>query len=245
MKAFIKYIPLMLFWGSSLITTGMAQGISIVYDAQNKPDAMRRYMPERAGDKVNYRTSLHIANGQSKYSRDSVFVMGIASQGTEYWHYETIYKDYNRKLWLVESGRYREGHILQKDLGTLREKDRASQSWSITAAHKLIAGIDCIKAVSEHGDVAWYAPSIPYPDGPQYGVFNLPGLVMEYETELYKWVAVSVHFGKQEISLPEGEWSSEERNIERSYQEIMSLNRSESIVINAKTPLQTWIKFEQ
>lgn len=242
MKKNAKYTFLMLLM-LACMSTGLSQSITIVYDAVAKPDAVKRYTPQRADDRINYRTSLCIANGQSKYSRDSLFVSRLTSQGTEYWYHKTVYKDYNRKLWLEGSGRYQDGYVLRKDLDTLQERSKRSQSWSITEEHKVIAGIDCIKSADGYKDIAWYAPSMPYPDGPQFGVFNLPGLVMEYETELFKWTAVSVHFGEKTIALPAGEWSRVPSAIERTYQEIMSLDRSESIVVDAETPLGVWIGF--
>lgn len=57
MKKNTKYTFLLLLM-LACMSTGLSQSITIVYDAVAKPDAVKRYTPQRADDRINYRTSV-------------------------------------------------------------------------------------------------------------------------------------------------------------------------------------------
>lgn len=228
---FLSYAPL----------TG--QSIKVVYHATAKEN-IQEILPELSQQKIIYSYSLTINHGASKYCRDSVYVIYDRSDSKEYWPYKEVYKDYNNGVWLEKSGSYMEGYLYEQGLDELRERN-TRQQWALTSEQKAIAGIPCRQAIAKNGDVAWFAPDIPYLDGPQDGVFSLPGLVLEYETQYYKWSAVEVLFNAQTVALPDGIRTHKKNTIQLSYNDIMSLGKDKLIIIDAQTPLEAWLKFEQ
>ena len=55
-----------------------------------------------------------------------------------------------------------------------------SAAWKITSDQKAVMGIPCIKATTKDEIVAWFAPSIKAPHGPN-GYGGLPGLILAME----------------------------------------------------------------
>ncbi len=241
MKAPQSSLILSLMLLSCISLTG--QSIKVVYHATST-NAVREISPELSQRKITYSYSLTIHNGISKYSRDSVYLLYDQSDGKEYWPYKEIYKDYNNGVWLEKSGRYKEGYLYEQNLDELREKS-TRWKWTVTEEQKAIAGIPCRRAIAKNGDVAWYAPDIPYLDGPRDGVFSLPGLVLEYETNYYKWSAVEVLFNAQAVTLPDGIPTRKKNAIQLSYNDVMALGKKQMILIDAQTPQKTWLKFER
>jgi len=221
----------------------IGQSIKVVYHATST-NAIQDISPELSQRKITYSYSLTIHNGISRYSRDSVYLLYDQSGGKEYWAYKEIYKDYNNGLWVEKSGRYKEGYLFEQNLDELREKN-AKWNWTVTNEQKAIANIPCKKAVAKNGDEAWYAPDIPYLDGPQNGTHNLPGLVLEYKTNHYKWSAVEVQFNAQAVILPDGIRTHKKNSIQLSYNDVMALGKDNVIVITPQTPQKTWLKFER
>ena len=225
------------------------QTITIIYES-TPPDqlheAIRKVLPEAARHEIIGRLTLTISDGRSRFSRDSVYVNKKShdEDSKKYSPYHVIYKDYNKKLWLEESARYEEGYLYEQNLDLMRERN-ARWQWNITGEQETIAGIVCTKAVAKNGDVAWFAPDIPYLDGPFNGVFSLPGLVLSYESRIAKWTALSVSFGVKPISLPDSQRSTKKSAIDLPYNEWMALGRDKVIVIDSQTPQKTWLKFER
>jgi len=246
----MKLLPLFLslYFAVFFVSSLWSQGITVVYDI-TRPDqpheAIQKVLSEVSQPKMVGRFTLTISNGLSRFSRDSVYVFYKSSNETKsYWYYKTVYKDYNKKLWLEESARYEEGHLYEQDLDLMRERN-ARWQWTVTDKQQSIAGILCTKAVAKNGDIAWFAPDIPYLDGPHNGVFNLPGLVLAYENPFNIWTAVSVKLGSEPVTLPDGQRSTKKSAIDLPYNEWMALGRDKVIVINAQTPQKTWLKFER
>ncbi len=234
-----------LFYFSSL----KGQDITIIYES-TPPDqlhkAIQDVLPEAARHEIIVRFTLTITNGRSRFSRDSVYVKKRSNDkdSKKYSPYQVVYKDYNKKLWLEESARYEEGHLYEQNLDLMRERN-ARWQWTVTDEQQSIAGILCTKAVAKNGDIVWFAPDIPYLDGPHNGVFSLPGLVLSYENPFGKWTAVSVKLGGGPVTLPDGQRSAKKSAIDLPYNEWMALGRDKVIVINAQTPHRTWLKFER
>ena len=221
----------------------VGQKITIVYEAKNHTihDSALDNIPELADQKVIYKYSLTIYNGQSIFSRDSLFIINYPLNGKEYWTYENIYKDYNDDLWITIGGKYEEGYGLKKNISTLVKNN--NHNWQITEEKKKIAGVECIKAITSNNKSAWYAPSIPYPDGPQYGVFGLPGVVLEYDTGYDIWTATEIYLNeKKEIKIPDCKMIEAKNNL--SYDKLKRLDSDKVIVIGNNNPWNVWLKFD-
>jgi len=225
------------------------QAITIIYES-TPPDqlhkAIQEALPEAARHEIIVRLTLTISDGRSRFSRDSIYVTKRSNDeySKKYGPYKVIYKDYNKKLWLEESARYEEGYLYEQNLDLMRERN-ARWQWTITDEQKTIAGILCTKAVAKNGDIAWFAPGIPYLDGPHDGVFSLPGLVLAYENSFNIWTAVSVKLAGGPIKLPTGQRSTKKSAIDLPYNEWMALGKDKVIVIDSQTPQKTWLKFER
>jgi GLPGLI family protein len=244
----MKTLPfnLILFFLVSSCISVTAQSLKVVYHRTSATD-MSELSPELSKlsqRKVTHIYSLTIFNGISRYSLDSIFIFHDQSGFKQYCPYQVIYKDYNKKLWLEESARYKEGYLYEQNLDQMREGN-ARWQWTITDEQKIIAGILCTKAVAREEHIAWFASDIPYLDGPFYGVFNLPGLVLSYENRVGKWTALSVHFGAKPIILPTGQRFNKKSAIDLPYNEWMALGKDKVIVIDSQTPQKTWLKFER
>lgn len=117
-----------------------------------------------------------------------------------------IWQDINRSYTRTQEG-FGAG---RKDVLLYREK--TSNHWTITDEVKMIGDFLCIKAtmneVTERGSnrfvkpvIAWFCPEIPVPFGPlHYG--NLPGLILELQTESALFGATKIEFHK-EIQIPD------------------------------------------
>jgi GLPGLI family protein len=246
MRSFYLFISIYvhLFFVQSL----QGQGVSVIYELtppDQRHEVIRNALPEVSQQKIIERFTLTISNGRSRLSRDSVYVFYKNNDIKDYWYYKTVYKDYNKKLWLEESARYEEGHLYEQNLDLMRERN-ARWQWTITDEQQSIAGILCTKAVAKNGHIAWFAPDIPYLDGPRDGVFSLPGLVLSYAHPFRnKWTAVSVKLGSWPVTLPTGQRSAKKSAIDLPYNEWMALGKDKVIVIDAQTPQKTWLKFER
>jgi len=230
-----------------LISSLQGQSITVVYELtppDQRREVIQKVLPEVSQQKIIERFTLMISNGRSRFSRDSVYVFYKHNELKGYWYYKTVYKDYNRQLWLEESARYEEGCLFEQNIDLMRERN-ARWQWTITDEQKTIAGILCTKAVAKNGNIAWFAPDIPYLDGPHNGVFSLPGLLLSYENPSGKWTAVSVKFGGEPVSLPAGKRSTQKSDIDLPYNEWMALGKGKLIVIDSQTPQKTWLKFER
>jgi len=87
--------------------------------------------------------------------------------------------------------------------------DKSTLKWTITDESKIIGGFTCFKATAneilEHPNkkfikpiVAWFTPEIPVPFGPlHYG--NLPGLILELQTEKALFGAEKIDFKKTPV----------------------------------------------
>lgn len=104
--------------------------------------------------------------------------------------------------------------------------------WQITGETKMLAGYMCRKAVSsttstssrtgkskENELVAWFAPEIPIPFGPE-GYGGLPGLILEMSHNRHHYYATKVDLGKKNIEIRKP--SKGKLVSQQEYQEIMA-----------------------
>lgn len=224
-----------------------AQNLTIVYEAYTiQSQEMLEKIPAYSEYNSRYYYSLNIHKNISKFSRDSVLVISLPNINfKELWEFEEIYKDYNKDSWISHSGRYKEGYGLEKVISEMAENNKFQ--WQISQDKQLIAGIECIKALSPKGYTAWFAPKLPYPDGPQYGIFNLPGLVLSLETPNSKWVAnqVIVKNNDNDIDIPKLTLVQSETEIKLSYKEIKALGTEKVITIDKDTPIGKRLTFKK
>jgi GLPGLI family protein len=222
------------------------QNLTVVYESyltgglQNLPQ-MASIISEH---NVKYFYSLTIDGGISKYSRDSIFVASFPKDGMqEIWTFEDIYKNYSKDLWIKNSGRYREGFGLEEKISKVTAKNNFQ--WQIYQDSQVIAGIKCIKAVSSDSYTAWFAPKLKYPDGPSPEGFNLPGLVLSFETPDFKTVATKVLMDHNKVQIPSLKLVQDDTEINVSYDDLKSLGTKKVIVLNKDTPRQKWLTFKK
>lgn len=221
------------------------QNLSIVYEAYTvQNDVALKALPELSNYRVKYHYTLTIDKGRSKFSRDSVLVESFPNTDmNEIWYFENIYKNYNQDSWIKHSGRYKDGYGIEKKISQMVESNNFQ--WRINQLEKrVIAGVECIKATSMKGYTVWFAPKLPYPDGPRYGVYNLPGLVLELETEQDRWVAKSIVLNNDKVVVPNLELVKRDQEIQLSWNEINNLESEKVIILDKNTPLRRWLKFK-
>jgi len=89
--------------------------------------------------------------------------------------------------------------------------DQNALNWKITDEKKDILGQECFKAYvipSESYEdydkyipiYAWFAPNLNYQAGPT-AYANLPGLILELETNLLKYTAVDLSLTKKKVEV--------------------------------------------
>jgi GLPGLI family protein len=221
------------------------QNLTIVYEASilSVPEIAQNALPELSERKIKYCYSLTINKGISKFSRDSIFIESFpATKMNEIWCFEEIYKNYNQDLWIKHSGRYKEGYGLEKKITQMVENNNFQ--WEISQDKQVIAGVECTKAISPKGYTAWFAPKLPYPDGPRYGVFNLPGLVLLLETAQERWLAKKIIMHNKLIQIPDIKLVNGQEGINLSYTDLKGLNDSKVIIIDKNTPKKQWLTFK-
>jgi len=221
------------------------QSLTIVYEAYSfsVPENVQKAIPSLPGNSVKYYYSLTIDKGVSKFSRDSLFVASFSNAMKEVWFFEDIYKIYNEDKWIKHSGRYKEGHAWERKISKLTESN--DFQWKISEERKKIAGIECVKATSYKGYTVWFAPKLPYPDGPRYGIYNLPGLVLSLETAYDKWVAKAILTHNKKIEIPKFELAQDEKSIGLSFDEIKNLSAEKAIVLDKNTSSNQWLMFKK
>jgi GLPGLI family protein len=161
----------------------------------------------------------------------------------EIWCFEDIYKNYNQDSWIKHSGRYKDGCGIEKKMSQIAESNNFQ--WQINQQEKrIIAGVECIKATSPKGYTAWFAPKLPYPDGPRYGVYNLPGLVLELETAQGRWAAKSIMLNNDKVVIPDLKLAQNDQEINLSYTELNKLEHEKVIILNKNTSRGQWLKFK-
>lgn len=222
------------------------QNLTVVYESymtgglQNLPQ-MASIISEH---KVKYFYSLTIDGGISKFSRDSIFVASFPKDGMqEIWTFEDIYKNYSKDLWIKNSGRYKEGYGFEKKISQIVAK--SIFKWQIYQDSQVIAGIKCIKAVSSDSYTVWFAPKLKYPDGPSPECFNLPGLVLSFETPDFKIVATKVLMDHNKVQIPALKLVQNDIEINVSYDNLAALGPKKVIVMNKDTPKQKWLIFKK
>ncbi len=240
MKIFITFMILHFVIGEIY-----SQSLTIVYEAHTIQSLeMLERIPEYSEYNSKYYYSLNIHKGISKFSRDSAFIISFPNINyKEIWEFEEIYKNYNEDLWIRHSGLYKNGYALEKKLSQIAEYN--DFQWQIDEDKQLIVGIECHKAVSPKGYTAWFAAKLPYPDGPQYGVFNLPGLVLSLETPNSKWVATQIIVKDAFVEIPKLILVQGETEIKLSYNEIRALGPEKAIIIDKNSPIGKWLTFRK
>ena len=76
-----------------------------------------------------------------------------------------------------------------------------NQNWTVLKETDTILGYKVFKAVSNNGDIAWFAPDIPVPFGP-LGKGNLPGLILKWDTTKARIIeAVEIKLSKKTLKI--------------------------------------------
>jgi GLPGLI family protein len=222
-----------------------SQQLKIVYEAYMTSSIGESYRPEGANSNnhIIVMLTLRIANGISWFSKDSIFLKyEVPFVGFSPWTRESLYKNYNEDAWIQTKGIYMEGYAVRKKLSN-EQSFRKYYDWQITDEKRMIEGVECIKAEAKTGPVAWFAPGIPYPDGPDHGTFNLPGLVLHFEEQNLTYTARSISFEQAKIIIPDFKYVSSEDSI-YIHEGWKKFPRSKSIPLDKDTPLNQWLKFE-
>ena len=220
------------------------QDLTIVYESSPKySEVVIEAIPSLALEKNIYSYSLQVNSQSSVYSRDSLIISRAYVPGRiEIWQYEQIYKNYKIDQWIKTSEGYTEGYGYERKISELTKNNKFN--WTKTGVKKDILGFECVEVV-DRAKTAYYATKIPIPDGPKYGIFGLPGLVLEYEDESGKYKAVNIMYSsKTNITAPNVKTTSKESDIKMSVFDVKDLPENKAIRIDHTTPINEWIKFK-
>ena len=192
----MKTILVFLLLGHRLLS----QGIEVVYIAGdiNTPEVLK-YVPELEETEIIYKLSLKINNEKSIYNKDSVLIVKKHPTPKGGFIGQTIYKDYEQNLHIECGAKFQEGKCYSQSMDDVASKK--SNKWLYNDEEKLICGIRCRKAT--FGDnTAWYSMEHTLQDGPIFGVFALPGLVLEYQTRGFYYNAIAIKPYNEAIIIP-------------------------------------------
>jgi len=245
MNKFKFYIFLLVLFSNQMEYSLMfGQNLSVVYEKVTIPDY----------DDDDDLTVTQVAQPVSRYSLTvyegrSVFTLDSAINYVEYPPFtntymfkKSIYKEYSTGVWLEESSRYKPGHVLSEDLFESWNKNK--KLWKLTDSTKIILGYKCIKSMNGEFN-AWHTTEISIMDGPFYGTFGLPGLVLELNAHSDSWTAIQILPVEREVILPQDKIkSTTKESISLPVFNAKNMPSKDVIKINSKTPLNKWIKFE-
>lgn len=220
-----------------------SQDIKVVYESYPKySDEIIESLPGIALDKNKYRYTLTIKSYRSIFQRDSLIISKPYNHNrVEIWQFEQVYKDYRADEWLRTSEAYYEGTGYLRKISELTANNNFG--WTVTGRQKMILGFNC-KEVIDGTKIAWYTQEIPIPDGPNYGIFGLPGLVLEYEDKSGHWMAVDMNVNTKGIGKPDVKTTDNELDIKMSVFDLKDLPPSKAIRVDNSTPVNKWIGFD-
>ncbi len=221
------------------------QDLVVVYDGKTIYSSVAlESIPELAYQNTIHRCALKIKDNRSCFSRDSLIRKSKSNRNyVTVWEKEQIYKDYKKDLWLKVSGAYEDNTGYQRNLSELVENNNFN--WQTTGEKKNILGMECSKVVDDQ-KTAWFTNEIPIPDGPNYGIFGLPGLVLEYKFEAGHWLAVDIIFNQKEAIIPpDVQISNSESDIKISVFDLKDLESDKAIILDESSPLNKWLKFHE
>lgn len=227
-----------------LSLSAFCQNFTIVYEVNAKySEEILEELPILALDVNRYRYSLQLNSQKSVFSRDSLMISNPYSESrVEIWQLEQIFKNHRTDKWLKTSGAYIDGHGYERKISELIKNNNFN--WKKTDVKKEILGFKCIE-VLDGGKKAYYAIDIPISDGPKYGIFGLPGLVLEYEDKSGHWKAVAINYSEsREIIIPKLKTTSTVSEIKMSVFDLKSLPSNKAIRVDKSTAINEWIKFK-
>lgn len=221
-----------------------SQNYTIIYESTSKySKEIVAVRPDIVFFSNRYRYSLHVIDQSSIFRRDSILISEPYEHGRmEIWPYEQIYKNHRSDIWLKTSASYRDGYGYHRSISELTKNNKFH--WVKTGIKTEILGFICTEVKNEN-KTAYYTTQIPLPDGPHYGNFGLPGLVLAYEDESGIWKAVAIKLNESiDIIGPKVIFESNESKIKMSVFELKDLPKDKAIRIDNTTPIKKWIKFK-
>jgi len=243
----MKYI--FLIFGLLRITHLSGQDYSIVYKFNPYVVDINKAMGGESNvplDTTNYVMfcSLHIHGDKSLFTKDSILLIDSITDNKTMWVYSNqYYKDFENDLFVQTSGSFKQNHCYSDKLSSLYREQ--AKFWTYSDEKKNIINFQCKRAIA--GDqIAWYSDQINVKDGPSYGTYGLPGLILELESEsgIYTAIKIIQSTSKIDFLIPQNQ-TKDQMSI---YAPISSNSSSGAdgtfIKLNKNTPTNTWLKFK-
>lgn len=220
-----------------------SQSLYVEYNYKPNFNSYLDAIPSLKESEILYKYSYLISNGIARFSKDSFYIKSFPTAVKSYIESENIYIDLNKSQWMKSRGRYKKGYFLSKELNA-KKMETKNWDWSITNEKKIIAGIECVKAVWLQ-NVAWFTHSLPYQLAPGSRVFNLPGMILQYESPSGTYEAIKISYVNQIVEIPNMKKSTNEKDIELSIYEIKLGDSSSVFSITNNTIRNKWIKINE
>lgn len=215
----------------------LGQELTVVYDAYSYITQKEK---ENGGNTI-YRLSLQIKDGKSKYSRDSVLLKKPVDIGVEKWDKRVIFKDYKKNRIVTQSAYFKEGWYHSQKMFDIKFENE--WDWKETGNTKIICDLECIELV-DGDEKVYYAPEIAVWDGPYTKMFNLPGLVLEYDSGKSIWLAKNIVYSSDAFEVPTSNLEEDKDLIsEQKWKKFLGFDESEAIKISSSTPVNKWLKY--
>lgn len=163
------------------VNAQQASNVKVVYESYVEfNDANSRDEFEKAIKKAGKNKSYYEFNANNKFSTFE-YVEKINNSQEDEGGLEIsmaapfkLYKNFHSKISLMEIDAFGENYLLKDSIKLI--------DWKLTRENKLILDHRVMKATAKMDSlttaIAWYAPKIPIPNGPEY-FEGLPGLILE------------------------------------------------------------------
>ena len=221
-----------------------AQTLVITYQKIEKyPPEMLKDMPGLVTNDVLYYTSLRTDGKNSLSVLDSVVINSFMAEGKQTFIRCFLYKDYLSDRSYESWAQFSEGQAV---INIYSDQWIRSEDWKWTDRTRKILDIPCLLAQHKvNGTQVWYAPNIPYPDGPDPSTWGFPGLVLAVDRIDCAYSASRIEYQDEPVEIPDFEQVSNNR-IPNSmiYRDLSNLPPNDYLILNALQPKNVALTFD-
>lgn len=179
----------------------IAQTLVITYkEVEIYPPQALELMPELEMIDISYYRSLHIDGQNSMSMTDSIIVHGFMQEGRKIFLRNILYKNYAVNRTYLSMPHLPSG---QATIKTFSDQFCDFSQWTFIDQTREILGVSCKLARHKNGSNAWYAPSIPYPDGPSRFAWGFPGLILSTDWPSFSIEAIRLEYRDEPIIIPD------------------------------------------
>ena len=227
-----------------LYNSAVTQTLVVTYRGAEKfPTEAIDFMPGLAAIDVSYYSGLQTDGKRSRRQLDSLVIHNYGHNGNKILIRQALYLDYTTDRTYQVSAHFPLG---QADIKVLSEQYQRVEEYEWTDQTREILGIPCLLARHKiNGTEVWYAPSIPYPNGPDRFTWGFPGLVLATDRPTYSQLATKIEYRNSPVDIPHLEQISTNKMPDLlGARDVSSLSPDEYLILNALQPKNVALTFD-